>query len=287
MRKSFSNLCIWCSGRFSNWDVTISQCTHCRDLKIFFNVQRIYWEFKGVNKIDAHIFLLIALLGCWLKGKSWLGFCLFPPGSGLKRVLREVEGKSTKPENPALIFKWVWQSWGCLWRMLMSALTEVSLVPMGSSVPWVAFFSVCVIPLTILASFFFFSSTFLLSFQTRSRLRHLRGHSQGFRQQRFPGCWWGAWFPCSLEGLMLKLKLQYFGHQMWRTDSLEKTLMLRKTESRRRSKDRGRDGWMANRFSAHEFEVAPGDGEGQGSLACCSPWGREELNATDRLNWNE
>ena len=39
---------------------------------------------------------------------------------------------------------------------------------------------------------------------------------------------------CSLEGLMLKLKLQYFGHLMWRADSLEKTLMLRKTEGRRR-----------------------------------------------------
>ena len=42
----------------------------------------------------------------------------------------------------------------------------------------------------------------------------------------------------SLEGLMLKLKLQYFGHLMQRTDSLEKTLMLKKTEGRRRG-DRG------------------------------------------------
>ena len=39
---------------------------------------------------------------------------------------------------------------------------------------------------------------------------------------------------CSLEGLMLKLKLQYFGHLMWRADSFEKTLMLGKIESRRR-----------------------------------------------------
>ena len=39
---------------------------------------------------------------------------------------------------------------------------------------------------------------------------------------------------CSLEGLMLKLKLQYFGHVMGRTDSLEKTLMLGKNESRKR-----------------------------------------------------
>ena len=50
----------------------------------------------------------------------------------------------------------------------------------------------------------------------------------------------------SLEGLMLKLKLQYFGHLMGRTDSLEKTLMLGKMEGRKRRDDRGRDGWMAS-----------------------------------------
>ena len=50
----------------------------------------------------------------------------------------------------------------------------------------------------------------------------------------------------SLEGLMLKLKLQYFGHLMWRADSLEKTLMLGKTERRRRrGQQRGWYGWMA------------------------------------------
>ena len=51
----------------------------------------------------------------------------------------------------------------------------------------------------------------------------------------------------SLEGLMLKLKLQYFGHLMWRTDSFEKTLMLGKIEGRKRSgHDRGWDGWMTS-----------------------------------------
>ena len=49
----------------------------------------------------------------------------------------------------------------------------------------------------------------------------------------------------SLEGLMLKVKFQYFGYLMWR-DSLEKTLMLGKTEGRRRGDDRGWDGWMAS-----------------------------------------
>ena len=49
----------------------------------------------------------------------------------------------------------------------------------------------------------------------------------------------------SLKGLMLKLKLQYFGCLMHRVNSLEKTLMLGKIEGRRRMDDRGRDGWMA------------------------------------------
>ena len=51
---------------------------------------------------------------------------------------------------------------------------------------------------------------------------------------------------CSLEGLILKLKLQYFGHLMQRADSLEKTLMLGKIEGRRRRDDRGRGGWMTS-----------------------------------------
>ena len=50
----------------------------------------------------------------------------------------------------------------------------------------------------------------------------------------------------SLEGLMLKLKLQNFGHLMGRTDSFEKTLVLGKIEGRRRGDDIGIDGWMAS-----------------------------------------
>ena len=51
---------------------------------------------------------------------------------------------------------------------------------------------------------------------------------------------------CSFEGMMVKLKLQYFGHLMWRAYSLEKTLLLGKTEGRRRRGNRGWDGWMAS-----------------------------------------
>ena len=89
----------------------------------------------------------------------------------------------------------------------------------------------------------------------------------------------------SLEGLMLKLKLQYFGHLMWRTDALEKTLMLGKIEGRRR---RGRQnkmvGWH-HQLDGHEFEQAPGVDDGQGSLACCSPGGRKKSDTNEQLNW--
>ena len=45
-------------------------------------------------------------------------------------------------------------------------------------------------------------------------------------------------------------------------------------------------GWH-HRLNGHEFEQTPGDGDGQGSLACCSPWGRKELDTTERLNNKE
>ena len=64
----------------------------------------------------------------------------------------------------------------------------------------------------------------------------------------------GNQFECSLEGLMLKLKLQYLGHLMRRTESLEKTLMLGKTEGRRRgSTEDEMVGWH-NQHDGDEFE---------------------------------
>ena len=73
----------------------------------------------------------------------------------------------------------------------------------------------------------------------------------------------------SLERLKLKLKLQYFGHPMGRTDSLEKTLMLGKIEGRRR-RGRQRMRWLdgITDLMGHEFEQASGVGDGQGSLMC-------------------
>ena len=79
----------------------------------------------------------------------------------------------------------------------------------------------------------------------------------------------------SLEGLMLKLKLQYFGHLMQRTTSLEKTLMLGNTEGKRR-----RGVAEDEMIRQHESEQTPRDRKGQGSLVCYHPWSHKELDLT-------
>ena len=86
----------------------------------------------------------------------------------------------------------------------------------------------------------------------------------------------------SLEGLMLKL--QYFGHLMGRTGSLEKTLMLTKIEGQEEmgTTEDEMVGWH-HRLDGHEFEHALGVGDGQGSLTCCSPWGQKESDMTEEL----
>ena len=92
---------------------------------------------------------------------------------------------------------------------------------------------------------------------------------------------------CSLEGLMLKLKLQYFGHLMWRVDSFEKTLMLGGIEGRRR-RGRQRMRWLDG--------ITDSMGMGLGGLRALvmdrETWsaavhGRKKLDMTERLNWTE
>ena len=89
----------------------------------------------------------------------------------------------------------------------------------------------------------------------------------------------------SLEELMLKLKLQYLGHLMQRIDSLEK---IHDAGKDWRQEEKGMTeekmvGWH-HQLNGHEFEQALGDGEGQGSLACCGLWGHKESNTTEQLN---
>ena len=89
----------------------------------------------------------------------------------------------------------------------------------------------------------------------------------------------------ALERMILKLKLQYFGHLLGRADLLEKTLMLGKNVGRRR-RGRQRMRWLDGITNLVDMSLsqAPGVGDGQGRLACCSPWGHKESGMTERLN---
>ena len=92
---------------------------------------------------------------------------------------------------------------------------------------------------------------------------------------------------CSLEGLMLKLKLQYFSHLMWRADSLENTLMLGMTEGRRRR------GWQRMRWLDGITNpmawvwVDSGSWWWTGRPGVLGSWGRIESDMTECLNWTE
>ena len=104
-----------------------------------------------------------------------------------------------------------------------------------------------------------------------------RRSSQSILKEISPGC--------SLEGLTLKLKLQYFGHLMRRTDSFEKTLMVGKIEGRRR-RGRQRMRWLDGIIDSMDMGLGelPGVGDGQGGLVCYGLRDRKELDTTERLN---
>ena len=88
---------------------------------------------------------------------------------------------------------------------------------------------------------------------------------------------------CSLDGLMLRLKLQYFGHFTRRVDSFEKTLMLGGIGGRRRSGHRMR--WLDVITDSMDMSLSKlGVRDGQGVLASCNSWGHKELDTTEQLN---
>ena len=89
----------------------------------------------------------------------------------------------------------------------------------------------------------------------------------------------------SLEGLMLKLKLQYFGYLIERTDSLEKTLMLGKIESGRKSGQQ-RMKWLNGITNSMDMNLSKLWELVIGSLACCRTWGHKALDTTEQLNNN-
>ena len=95
-----------------------------------------------------------------------------------------------------------------------------------------------------------------------------RRSNQSFLKEISPGC--------SLEGLILKLKLQYFGHLMRRVGLLAKTLMLGGIGGRRRRGQQREMAGLQHPLSGHGFGWTPGLGDGQGGLVCCDSWSRKE-----------
>ena len=90
----------------------------------------------------------------------------------------------------------------------------------------------------------------------------------------------------SLEGLMLKRKFQYSGHLNAKNWLFEKDPDAGKDwrQEEKRTTEDEMVGWH-HWLDGHDFEQAPGIDDGQGTLACCSPWGCKELDITEQLNW--
>ena len=87
---------------------------------------------------------------------------------------------------------------------------------------------------------------------------------------------------CSLEGLMLKLKLQYFGHLMWRVDSLKRLDAGRDWGQEEKGTTEDEMAGWHHGLDAHDFGWTPGVHDGQGGLASCNSWGCKE-----RLIWSD
>ena len=92
---------------------------------------------------------------------------------------------------------------------------------------------------------------------------------------------------CSLEGLMLKLKLWYFGHLMRRADSFEKPWCWERLRAGGEGDDRGWDGWMASLTQWTWVWVDSAVGDGQGDLACYGSWGQKVSDTAEWLNWTD
>ena len=87
----------------------------------------------------------------------------------------------------------------------------------------------------------------------------------------------------SLEGLVLKLKIQYFGHLMQRTNSLDKTLILGKIKGRRK-RGQQRMRWLDDITDLMDLSLSKLVGDRQRSLVCCRPWSHKESDTAEQLN---
>ena len=100
-----------------------------------------------------------------------------------------------------------------------------------------------------------------------------RRSSQSILKEISPGC--------SLEGMMLKLKLQYFGHLTRRVDSLEKTDAGRDWGQEEKGTTEDEMAGWHHRLNGHGFGWTPGVGDGQGGSVCCGSWGCKESDMTE------
>ena len=91
----------------------------------------------------------------------------------------------------------------------------------------------------------------------------------------------------SLEGLMLKLKFQYFGHLMGRVDSWKDFDDGRDWGQKEKGTTEDEMAGWHHWLDGCQFEWTPGVGDGQGGLACCNSWGHKESDTTEQLNWTE
>ena len=91
----------------------------------------------------------------------------------------------------------------------------------------------------------------------------------------------------SLEGMMLKLKLQHFGHLMRRVDSLEDSDAGRDWGQEEKGMTEDEMAEWHHWLDGHESEWTSGVGDGQGGLVCCNSWGRKESDTTEQLTWTE
>ena len=133
-------------------------------------------------------------------------------------------------------------------------------------------------------------------------------HKEGWAQKNW--CFWTVVLEKTPESPLDSKEIQPVhpkGNQSWifigRTDAEAETPTLWPPDAKNwltgKDPDAGKDWgqeeqgttedetvWWHHWLNGHEFQQAPGDGEGQGSLACCSPWGRKESDTTEQLNWN-
>ena len=92
---------------------------------------------------------------------------------------------------------------------------------------------------------------------------------------------------CSLKGMMLKLKLQYFGHLMEEVTHWKRIWCWEGLGQEKKGVTNDDMAGWHHRLDGHEFEWTPGVGDGQGGLACYNSWGRKESDMTEWLNWTE